>query len=289
MQNKSPKPFVFVLMPFHKAFDDIYQLGIKAACSEADAYCERVDEQYYDGSMLDRIYNQISRADVIVSDLTGRNPNVFYETGYAHALGKRVILLTQNAEDIPFDLKHYHHITYSEGITQLKKTLTERLRWAIQNQDSSPRGQRLQIFVERLDINTSPEIIVSGGKGDKGEDGYLYYKFLLSVHNIGNEEILAGIFYIGVILDERQGEDKHIYVTGEGKATWMKKISLTDGKILYMLPGFSRLFPHAGDSFNVGLRMKEPCLEDVVIRAFWAWGYEDYNFRIIDPTYKNSK
>ena len=45
--------------------------------------------------------------------MTGMNPNVFYEVGYAHALNKRVILLTETAEDIPFDLKHTPHVVYA--------------------------------------------------------------------------------------------------------------------------------------------------------------------------------
>lgn len=101
-----PKPFVFVLMPFASEFDDIYRYGIKKACEDQGCYCERVDEQMFDGTILDRIYNQISRADVVVADMTGKNPNVFYEAGFAHGLKKRVILLTQNEADIPFDLKH---------------------------------------------------------------------------------------------------------------------------------------------------------------------------------------
>src|SRR5579859_3658565 len=99
MDSLQPKPFVFVLMPFDDKFADIYQFGIKAACADVGAYCERVDEQHFHESILERIYNQIAKADVIISDMTGRNPNVFYETGYAHALGKRVILLTQAAAD----------------------------------------------------------------------------------------------------------------------------------------------------------------------------------------------
>ncbi|MCB8814690.1 hypothetical protein [Desulfosporosinus shakirovi] len=95
MQNCQPKPFVFVLMPFTTVFDDVYKVAIKPACYDAGAYCERVDEQYFDGSILDRIYNQITKADFVVADMTGKNPNVFYETGYSHALGKRVILLTR--------------------------------------------------------------------------------------------------------------------------------------------------------------------------------------------------
>ena len=82
----SPKPFCFVLMPFSEDFNDVYEFGIKGACSDVDVYCERVDEQIFLGSMLDRIYNQISRADLLVADMTGRNANVFYEVGYAHAV-----------------------------------------------------------------------------------------------------------------------------------------------------------------------------------------------------------
>lgn len=112
MDDTAPKPFVFVLMPFRKEFDDIYEVGIKAAANESDVYCQRVDEQMYEGTILQRIYNQIAKADIIVSDMTGQNPNVFYETGYAHALNKKVILLTQKSEDIPFDLKYFPHIVY---------------------------------------------------------------------------------------------------------------------------------------------------------------------------------
>jgi len=56
--------------------------------------------------------------------MTGKNPNVFYEVGYAHAKGKFCILLTSNVEDIPFDLKHQRHIVYGTSITGLKSKLT---------------------------------------------------------------------------------------------------------------------------------------------------------------------
>lgn len=133
IDNTNVKPFVFVLMPFDSAFDDIYQLGIKAACLSAGTDCKRVDEQIFVENILERVYNQIAKADIVVSEMTGRNPNVFYETGYAHALKKRVILLTQNADDIPFDLKHYPHIIYGGKIAHLKTELEKRIRWFIDN------------------------------------------------------------------------------------------------------------------------------------------------------------
>jgi len=133
MGNTKAKVFVFVLMPFSDEFKEIYEAGIKTACKNADANCERVDEQIFDEIILNRIYNQISAADIIIAEMTGRNPNVFYEVGYAHALGKRVILLTQMAEDIPFDLKHYQHIVYGDKISVLISNLEARIRWCIEN------------------------------------------------------------------------------------------------------------------------------------------------------------
>jgi len=111
-------------MPFDPKFNDIYKFGIKGAAMDVGAYAERVDEQIFTEGMLERVFNQISKADVIVADMTGRNPNVFYEVGYAHALGKIVLLLTQAADDIPFDLKHRQHTVYHGKIEDLKKELT---------------------------------------------------------------------------------------------------------------------------------------------------------------------
>lgn len=123
------KPFAFVLMPFDDAFDDIYRLGIQAVASECDVVAERVDEQSFSETILERIYRQIEAADFIIADMTGRNPNVFYEVGYAHARDKLCTLLTQTAEDIPFDLKHHRHIVYGNSISTLKKKLTAEIIW----------------------------------------------------------------------------------------------------------------------------------------------------------------
>src|SRR5687768_6446036 len=106
------KPFVFVLMPFAKEFDEVFEFGMKAAASEVGMYCERVDKQIFENRIIDQIYNQISKADFIIADLSGKNPNVFYETGYAHALDKKVILVNTTTKDMPFDLNHHPQIIY---------------------------------------------------------------------------------------------------------------------------------------------------------------------------------
>jgi hypothetical protein len=71
------KPFAFVLMPFDREFDDVYSLGIKGAVEQAGMLAQRVDEQvFHREGILERIYNQIEGADVIIADMSGRNPNV---------------------------------------------------------------------------------------------------------------------------------------------------------------------------------------------------------------------
>jgi hypothetical protein len=119
------KLFAFVLMPFESRFDDVYRLGIKAAVEELGMIATRVDEQvFHKEGILERIYNQIDACDFIIADMTGRNRNVFYEVGYAHAKQKTSILLTSDAADIPFDLKHQRHIVYDNSIVALKRKLT---------------------------------------------------------------------------------------------------------------------------------------------------------------------
>ncbi len=117
------KKYVLVCMPFSDEFNDIYQLGIKAAVTELGFQCERADEIQYSGGIIDKIYDLIKSAHLIVADMTTKNPNVFYEVGYAHAIGKEVILLTQKVEDIPVDLRNFRHIIYDGKILKLKEEL----------------------------------------------------------------------------------------------------------------------------------------------------------------------
>jgi nucleoside 2-deoxyribosyltransferase len=120
--------FAFVLMPFDAEFNDIYNLGIKEPAAKLGITAERVDDQiFHKENILERIYNQISAADFVIADMTGRNPNVFYETGYAHAKSKTCLLITSDADDIPFDLKHHRHVIYGSSIQNLRRSIEAEL------------------------------------------------------------------------------------------------------------------------------------------------------------------
>lgn len=124
--------FVFVLMPFSEEFNNIYFSGIKPAIEDCGLICERVDEQHFTDTILNKIFENIKKARFIVAEMTGKNPNVYYEVGYAHGINKPVIFLTQDLKDIPFDLRDRPHINYEANITALRQRLTERLKSLIE-------------------------------------------------------------------------------------------------------------------------------------------------------------
>src|SRR5205085_10787047 len=66
--------------------------------------------------LLEKIEKQILDADVMIADITERNPNVFYELGLAHSYGKKVIVITQDpVNDAPTDIRHLEFIKYDLG------------------------------------------------------------------------------------------------------------------------------------------------------------------------------
>jgi nucleoside 2-deoxyribosyltransferase len=144
------KLFAFVLMPFDPKFDDLYKFGIKGPAAELGINAERVDEQLFREGILERIYRQIDIADIVVAEMTGQNPNVFYEVGYAHGKGKLCILSTAVADDIPFDLKHRRHIVHQNSIQTLKRCFLEELSWA---QREIENVQRSHIQVKTKNVS----------------------------------------------------------------------------------------------------------------------------------------
>lgn len=117
----------FVVMPFAPELDDVYHLGIRETVHTLGGACERADEIQHTGEILEKIYDSIRGASIIIAEVSFPNPNVFYEIGFAHALGKPVVLLTRDISDSPFDLRAYNHIVY-RSIVELRRSLESMLR-----------------------------------------------------------------------------------------------------------------------------------------------------------------
>lgn len=123
------RDLVAVMMPFDTRFDPVYA-AIQGAACEAGMRCQRADDIWIHDHIIQDVVSLICQARVVICDLSGRNPNVFYEMGIAHTLGKEVIMITQNAHDVPFDVAHIRHIRYlpnGEGMKALSGDVMRRL------------------------------------------------------------------------------------------------------------------------------------------------------------------
>ena len=114
-----------VMMPFDASFNAVYE-GIRQAAVNAGLGCRRADDIWENAAIIQDVVALVDRSRIVVCDCTKRNPNVFYEAGIAHTLGREVILITQSEHDIPFDLRHLRYIHYlnkAEGCAALTEAL----------------------------------------------------------------------------------------------------------------------------------------------------------------------
>ncbi len=121
---------VSVMMPFGAAFTPVYA-AIQTSCSDAGLRCLRADDIWQDTAIMNDVFSLLFRSRIVVADFSGRNPNVMYETGIAHTLGRPVIPMSQSLDHVPFDLRHHRVLIYlpnMEGLGSMQATLTDRLK-----------------------------------------------------------------------------------------------------------------------------------------------------------------
>ena len=122
---------LFMLMPFTEEMRPTYEVHIKNVAKRLGLNIKRADDLFTSNVVVQDIWAGICSSQIIIADCTGRNPNVFYEIGLAHVVGKRIILITQNREDVPFDLRHMRYIYYratARGMKALELSLMKTLK-----------------------------------------------------------------------------------------------------------------------------------------------------------------
>lgn len=136
--------FCFVVMPFSDSFTEIYEEIYIPAIQSVGLEPLRADAIYDNQAIIHDIKQSIQDATLILAEVTGRNPNVNYELGIAHALEKEVVIVTSNSEDVPSDYRHLRYIRYnSSGIGWDRKL-------------SSELTATLRTVLDRLNIPTTP-------------------------------------------------------------------------------------------------------------------------------------
>lgn len=121
--------FIGVMMPFAAEFNPVYEAILKAAAATKYS-CNRADDIWLHPHVMQTIVSLICKSGIVIADCSTKNPNVFYEVGIAHSLGRDVILIAQRIEDVPFDLRHISIITYfpnDQGLADLTAKLIDRI------------------------------------------------------------------------------------------------------------------------------------------------------------------
>lgn len=139
----------FVLMPFEATWSRRIWQHIKKTVEAAGYACNRADD-YYGKVVLSDIWERMNEAGIIIADLTDANPNVYYELGLAHALGKDIIPMMQTGGEVPFDQMPFRILFYednSDGYAILE--------------------ERLPLWIESLAYTSSPSSMLKLGRIDQ--------------------------------------------------------------------------------------------------------------------------
>ena len=126
----SVRPRCFVIMPFTSELSFVYRV-IKNVVEANEMTCIRADDVFVSRPAIDQIRSEISQADLVIVDFTGKNPNVYYEAGLADAWKKRWIVLAQSPNDLTFDVQHIRAIFYSDRMgadTKLQEDVESAIR-----------------------------------------------------------------------------------------------------------------------------------------------------------------
>lgn len=135
-------------MPFGSWFDDYYESIYVPAIESAGLTPRRADDLYRPSAIVNDIWTMTKEAAIILADLSGKNPNVFYELGLAHALTKPAILVTEAMEDVPFDLRSLRVIVYEKNEPNWGDILGEKIENAIREIVASPLDSVLPTFLK---------------------------------------------------------------------------------------------------------------------------------------------
>ena len=118
----------FVVMQFTEEYNALYAEVIRPTCEEFGYKVIRADDFYTSGLIIDDITRSIRECTIVIADVTPNNPNVFYEIGFAHGIGKPTILLSdRKREKLPFDISGFRTLFYDNTIGG-KSAVEERLR-----------------------------------------------------------------------------------------------------------------------------------------------------------------
>lgn len=137
----------FTIMPFGGWHDSYYLDIYLPAIEEVGFIAQRADDLFRPGTIINDIWEYTKGAEIILADLTGKNPNVFYELGLAHAIAKPAILVTEKMDDVPFDLRALRILEYDRNEPDWGAVLKRNIVRSIKEITASPLKAVMPTFL----------------------------------------------------------------------------------------------------------------------------------------------
>jgi hypothetical protein len=145
-------------MPFGGWFDGYYSAIYQPAIVAAGLTPKRADDMYRPSTIVNDIWDYTKQAKIILADLTGKNANVFYELGLAHALAKPAILVAETMNDVPFDLRALRVIEYDKNEPNWGDLLKDKITKSISEVLASPLAAVLPAFLDVKPADQQPKV-----------------------------------------------------------------------------------------------------------------------------------
>ncbi len=182
----------FVIMPFTETWSDrIYKL-LKKIVNSLGYECIRADDVY--GSIvLKDIWQKINEAGFIIADLSKRNPNVYYELGIAHTLGKNIIPLLQRGEIIPFNQQAFRILIYEDNMDGAEILQEQLPQW-----------------IKALEYTMAPQILLIHQKVGKFNEWRKSGDTIMLINESFNYLNLAGVNFSDMVLSQTQFKNTNL-------------------------------------------------------------------------------
>ena len=156
--KKNSKQICFTIMPFGNWLDDYYASIYCPAIVAAGLQPHRADDLFRPSTIVNDIWAYTKKAKVLLADLTGKNANVFYELGLAHALAKPAILIAESMDDIPFDLRALRIIIYDKNAPDWGQILKTKIETSLKEVLTSPIEAVLPAFLDIKSAGAKPTV-----------------------------------------------------------------------------------------------------------------------------------
>lgn len=229
-QQTSKKVFkasCFVLMPFDEKFKEVYYtIQETLESKELNIECNRADD-FHQPHIIETILKSIAHSEYIIADLTESNSNVFYELGIVHCVKdiSKVIIITQDMNYVPFDLRQFRCILYEQSISGSKKLKEELIKTF-----NEAAKDTFRFKIEESRITPFDKKLVG--------DGNFLYELEFEFPYIGHDGVKMQIHFTQLSVDKTKRKlESQLLFLGDNKQTekiinipWMVSLLRTNGK-----------------------------------------------------------